>query len=275
MWPKLGRTAYFNIYHNESYKQEKKFAVSCTSISLCLIYYVDMTEYDYSLEAYERHLATQEKIARWVDQTLEQSPCDPFAPSVPSERSTTQITQTPLPAFHATPHGDISPTYYSNSRMHEHSQWHSPSQRSSTPSTPLIMPQARPLLGRSFTNPAPSAGQPLPYPPYPSPTAPPSRVPSPYSSRHSSRHQPPSPMPHRSSSQNSFRSVHSHSHSHSHANPVIQQQHVGNTYPYFAPSLPQPLILQPQHHVVVVRADRGFTVVPPPGHQVQVVVRFF
>ena len=102
-----------------------------------------MTEYDYSPDAYKRHLATQEKIARWVDETLEQSPCNPFEP-LPPERFTTQTpqpefhatpegdptyysnsrthrerpTKTPQPAYHPTPEGDISPTYYSNSRTH-------------------------------------------------------------------------------------------------------------------------------------------------------------
>jgi hypothetical protein len=216
-----------------------------------------MTEYDYSDEAYERYLATQNKIARWVDKTLEQPPCNPFAPS---ERS---ATQTPQLAYHATIQGDISPSYsnspsYSSSRTHEHSQWHSPGQRS----TPLITPQARPLLGRSFSGPPPSA-QFSPYPPAYS--TPPSRIPSPYSSRYQ-----PSPMPHlsRTPSQNSFHSVRS---PHMHANPVIQQQqHGGNTYPYSPPSLPQAM-----PPVVVVRGDRSFTVVPPPGHHVQVFVCFY
>ena len=243
-----------------------------------------MTEYDYSPDAYKRHLATQEKIARWVDETLEQSPCNPFEP-LPPERFTNQ---TPQPAFYATSEGDISPSYYSNSRTHreEHSEWHhSSSQQSNTPGTPLMTPQAKPVYARSYTSPTSSAGQYLPYPLYPTATpsriqvpATPSRIPSPYSSRHSSRHQP-SPMPHRSSSQNSFRSVHSPRHSphhsphHIHTNPVIHQQYHdgGNTYPYFSPSHPQPM---QQQHVVVVRGDRGFTVVPPPGHHVQVVVRF-
>jgi len=46
-----------------------------------------MTEYDYSPEAYERHLAKQASIARWVDNTHEFTPGDPFnpLPSVPDE----------------------------------------------------------------------------------------------------------------------------------------------------------------------------------------------
>ena len=259
-----------------SYKQEKEsLRSSCTStLSLCLIHYVDMTEYDYSPEAYERHLATQEKIARWVDQTLEQSPCNPFAP-LPSDRS-----QTPQPAYRATPHGDISPTYSPNhSRRHrdEHNQWHNPSQRSSTSSASLMMQQERPQFGRSVTSPAPqiSARQYLPqasnpYPAYPAYPNTPSRAPSPYSSRHSQQHHP-RPMPHRAASQASFHSMHS---PHIHASPVIQQQHGGNVYPYFSPSHQQPVHQQPQH-VVVVRGDRDVTVVPSQGHHIQFLVRFF
>lgn len=244
-----------------------------------------MTEYDDSPDAYERHLATQEKIARWVDDTRRQPPCNPFEnyPSEEFEREEYERNQTPQPAFRATPQGDISPTYANYSRRHEQrhepSQWQNPGQRSSTSSTSLMMPQPRPQVGRSYTS--PSAGQFLPqaskpYPPgYPLYSNPPSRIPSPYNSRHSSQHQPP-PMPHpsRSSSRNSFHSVHS---PHIHASPVIQQQHGGNTYPYFSPSLQQPVhqqsVHQQQQHVVYLRGDRDITVVPPQGHHIQFLVR--
>lgn len=48
-----------------------------------------MTEYDYSPEAYEQHLAKQARIARWVDNTNEYTPANPFRPlpGVPDERS--------------------------------------------------------------------------------------------------------------------------------------------------------------------------------------------
>ncbi|KAJ2936437.1 hypothetical protein H1R20_g653, partial [Candolleomyces eurysporus] len=42
-----------------------------------------MTEYDYSPEAWERHIATQQRIARWVDGTLTQAPCNAFTPATP------------------------------------------------------------------------------------------------------------------------------------------------------------------------------------------------
>lgn len=47
-----------------------------------------MTEYDYSPEAYEQHLAKQARIARWVDNTNEYTPANPFhpLPDVPDER---------------------------------------------------------------------------------------------------------------------------------------------------------------------------------------------
>jgi hypothetical protein len=40
-----------------------------------------MTEYDYSPEAYERHIAKQNAIARWVDHTNHCAPTNPFQPS--------------------------------------------------------------------------------------------------------------------------------------------------------------------------------------------------
>jgi hypothetical protein len=39
-----------------------------------------MTEYDYSPEAYEQHLAKQARIARWVDKSNEYTPANPFCP---------------------------------------------------------------------------------------------------------------------------------------------------------------------------------------------------
>lgn len=42
-----------------------------------------MTEYDYSPQAWERHIATQQRIARWVDDTLTQPPCNAFSPATP------------------------------------------------------------------------------------------------------------------------------------------------------------------------------------------------
>ncbi|KAF6764846.1 hypothetical protein DFP72DRAFT_1120604 [Ephemerocybe angulata] len=42
-----------------------------------------MTEYDYSPQAWERYIATQQRIARWVDGTMVQGPCDAFTPATP------------------------------------------------------------------------------------------------------------------------------------------------------------------------------------------------
>ncbi|TFK26146.1 hypothetical protein FA15DRAFT_654623 [Coprinopsis marcescibilis] len=42
-----------------------------------------MTEYDYSPDAWERYIETQHRIARWVDGTLVQKPCNAFAPATP------------------------------------------------------------------------------------------------------------------------------------------------------------------------------------------------
>ena len=43
-----------------------------------------MTEYDYSPEAYERHMATQNRIARWVDTTQQYPQQNPFTPATPA-----------------------------------------------------------------------------------------------------------------------------------------------------------------------------------------------
>lgn len=40
-----------------------------------------MTEYDYSPEAYERYMAKQHAITRWVDETSHHAPANPFLPS--------------------------------------------------------------------------------------------------------------------------------------------------------------------------------------------------
>ena len=112
-----------------------------------------MTEYDYSPDALERHLAKLDGIAKWVDKTKQHEPVNPFAPlpgehAHPSDsypqsppRSPPQIQQQPYGypysyqyqypyqtasqqlyyptqpqhAFYATPQGIISPTY---SAMH-------------------------------------------------------------------------------------------------------------------------------------------------------------
>ncbi|EDR02374.1 putative leucine-rich protein [Laccaria bicolor S238N-H82] len=43
-----------------------------------------MTEYDFSPEAYERHLATQQRIGRWVDETEKYPQENPFIPLPPN-----------------------------------------------------------------------------------------------------------------------------------------------------------------------------------------------
>lgn len=43
-----------------------------------------MTEYDYSPDAYEKHLATQSRISRWVDKTRRYAPSNPFVPATPA-----------------------------------------------------------------------------------------------------------------------------------------------------------------------------------------------
>jgi len=229
-----------------------------------------MTEYDYSPEAFERHLATQQRIAKWVDQTQESSPANPFLP-LPGEHttSTTQIphphTQPqPQPAFYATPQGVISPSYTS-SRMHGHSQRPSPSRRG----TPT-MPQGHgPVMTRSFSTPPTPVRNfyPVPTTPYASyPTGSPFN-PLPYHSPYQPSPISHSPHLHPSHSQSSFHSVPS---SYTHVNPVIPQQPGGNnSYSYFQPSPPQPV------QVLVNGGGGGCVVVPAPGQHVRVIVCHF
>lgn len=222
-----------------------------------------MTEYDYSPEAMERHLATQQRIARWVDNTLEHSPANPFIP-LPGEHAATQP-QTPQsqpqpqpyphphPAFYTTPQGVISPTYSSSHRTGSN-QMHNPNPQ------PVMPLGYRPVMDRSFSTP-PLPGRkfyssPLaPHrPPTPYPTGSPAPSNSPYG--YCPPYQP-SPTSHPSYSQTSFHSAASN------PNPIIHQQRAGNTYPYFQPSPPQP--------VVVVKGERSCVVVPPPGQHVQII----
>ena len=55
-----------------------------TSVTCSYLPSTTMTEYDYSPEAYERYLATQNRIARWVDGTLSVNPRNPFTPATPA-----------------------------------------------------------------------------------------------------------------------------------------------------------------------------------------------
>lgn len=50
-----------------------------------------MTEYDYSPEAFEKYLATQSRIARWVDKTNQHQPRNPFTAATPT------VPDVPLP----------------------------------------------------------------------------------------------------------------------------------------------------------------------------------
>ncbi|KAL0950460.1 hypothetical protein HGRIS_010409 [Hohenbuehelia grisea] len=46
-----------------------------------------MTEYDYSPDAYERYIAKQLSIARWVDNTNQHAPANPYTPPTPAQRT--------------------------------------------------------------------------------------------------------------------------------------------------------------------------------------------
>jgi len=112
-----------------------------------------MTEYDYSPEAYERHIAKQQSIARWVERQAQEAPryANPFLPSeagVPEQqpryipthnnedrqRSVTRSFSTPADARHNSP----SPArHHYRSHSHANAKVHTmhiySSQHSSTP----------------------------------------------------------------------------------------------------------------------------------------------
>ncbi len=73
-----------------------------------------MTEYDFSPEAYERHLATQARIARWVDDTNSHSPENSFSP-LPGNYESVVSYPHKYAAFaphNSSPHSQpLSPTY--------------------------------------------------------------------------------------------------------------------------------------------------------------------
>ncbi|KAF9002899.1 hypothetical protein BDQ17DRAFT_1326283 [Cyathus striatus] len=70
-----------------------------------------MTEYDYSPDAYEKYLAGQQRIARWVDETQKYPPANPFLPStagsVTSNGGQHHTSRSPQQAY--SPHGSASP----------------------------------------------------------------------------------------------------------------------------------------------------------------------
>ncbi|KDR71287.1 hypothetical protein GALMADRAFT_143983 [Galerina marginata CBS 339.88] len=99
-----------------------------------------MTEYDYSPDAIERHLAKQAQIADWVERTKYHEPVNPFVP-IPGEHTPSEAYnaptlayqptpqypyqfQQPQPTFYATPQGVISPTYSLSKRHHDRHERH-------------------------------------------------------------------------------------------------------------------------------------------------------
>lgn len=74
-----------------------------------------MTEYDYSPDAYERYLATQQRIARWVDNTNQYPPSNPFVLS-PSIDPRTARDLPPVNSSPSRTNSRTSNSYYSKSR---------------------------------------------------------------------------------------------------------------------------------------------------------------
>lgn len=75
-----------------------------------------MTEYDYSPEAYERFMATQNRIAKWVDTTQQHQPRNPFTPSTPAPPTFHQ----PLPRHirSSSRHRDDNRSHHSRDSRH-------------------------------------------------------------------------------------------------------------------------------------------------------------
>ncbi len=80
-----------------------------------------MTEYDFSPQAYERHLATQTRISSWVNETNGHSPANPFLPlpgehgSVVSPNPHPPSSSTTSSSYHTTRYGPASPSHMSHS----------------------------------------------------------------------------------------------------------------------------------------------------------------
>ncbi|KAF8874272.1 hypothetical protein BD779DRAFT_1566992 [Infundibulicybe gibba] len=158
-----------------------------------------MTEYDYSPEAYERHLATQHRIARWVDTTNRHEPLNPFFPTpqpaqraLPPQRDERVYYSARVypPREHYRPHQPVdaerererarsAPTWHASTSQSQpqshHHHRHHPQRSQSQPhphshtynlaTTTSAAPQPhRPR--RAYTAPTPSSSPPPPSPPH-------------------------------------------------------------------------------------------------------------
>ncbi|KAJ7110281.1 hypothetical protein C8R43DRAFT_166532 [Mycena crocata] len=125
-----------------------------------------MTEYDFSPEAYNRHLETQARIARWTHSTHRVPQADPFAPPTSANPAASLPHNSSLPP-HSTPHRRRT-----RSSDRSHSRKTSP-----PPPLPLHQPPKRATPVRSQTAPpkgdiygvygAPQPPQSQPQPYYP------------------------------------------------------------------------------------------------------------
>ncbi|KAF9534079.1 hypothetical protein CPB83DRAFT_422709 [Crepidotus variabilis] len=112
-----------------------------------------MTEYDFSPAAYERAAATQNRIARWVDETKRHDPANPFVPipgehgsvyaptsppptipdRTPPPQPSAQLPQQyysyqpqqPTPGYYTPPQAVVSPTYVTAHKRHKSKRHHS------------------------------------------------------------------------------------------------------------------------------------------------------
>lgn len=206
-----------------------------------------MTEYDYSPEAYERYLATQNRIANWVDHTEQHRPqfehaiqTGPPAPAGPSMRpgnmsydSRRKLKRSPPP----------SPTHHYTQQFQQPRQLFVPPPGSDSSDEYGEGPGPMPL---------PSPGMMFPpQPPSFQPMAQPMLQPPPMM-------MPPIYMttPHHKSSHHHHRSSHSHSRSRSQQSPTyysMASPPVSPGYQYGYPQMmggghPAYVMMQPQHY---------------------------
>ncbi|KIM40802.1 hypothetical protein M413DRAFT_168270 [Hebeloma cylindrosporum] len=78
-----------------------------------------MTEYDYSPDAVERHMAKLDGIAKWVDRTKQHEPANPFVP-LPGEQRISPSDSYPQSPLQSPPHIQPPPHGYPSSYQYQY-----------------------------------------------------------------------------------------------------------------------------------------------------------
>ncbi|KAF9450703.1 hypothetical protein P691DRAFT_440391 [Macrolepiota fuliginosa MF-IS2] len=194
-----------------------------------------MTEYNYSPDAYERYLATQQRIARWVDNTNQHRPSNPFVLSPTSESQSMRDLPPPTSSASRAPSGSLA-SYNSKARS-----------RSSDTA------QRRPGLSDSHNTPVPTLRSSAE-----DSRSSPSHHISPSSRSRSTRHS------HRSSSSSRYTSRSSRTHSTTTSFKTVTPNSDGPTY--VKRSDTQPIL------VPIDGGRGGYVIVPPRGTRMEVLV---